>query len=45
MKSSGGIRGIVILEVLRALENELGSKIPIQNFFDLIVGTRLVIPL
>ena len=35
----GGIRGIVILEVLRAIEIELGKKIPIQNFFDLIVGT------
>ena len=36
----GGIRGIVILEVLRAIERVLGGRIPIQNFFDLIVGTR-----
>lgn len=38
----GGIRGIVILEVLRQVELELGKRIPIQDFFDLIVGTRLV---
>ena len=36
----GGIRGIVMLEVLRAIEKALGGRIPIQNFFDLIVGTR-----
>jgi hypothetical protein len=40
---SGGIRGIVMLEVLKALEVYLGDHIPIQAFFDLIVGTRLVI--
>lgn len=38
----GGIRGIVILEVLRQIEIELGKRIPVQDFFDLIVGTRLV---
>jgi hypothetical protein len=37
---SGGIRGIVELEVLRELEIYLGGHIPIQAFFDLIVGTR-----
>lgn len=36
----GGIRGIVELEVLRAIEQVLGGRIPIQAFFDLIVGTR-----
>ncbi|KAK3389280.1 hypothetical protein B0H63DRAFT_537088 [Podospora didyma] len=35
----GGMRGIVELVVLRAIEKELGDHIPIQNFFDLIVGT------
>lgn len=35
----GGIRGIVELEVLRAIEQALGGEIPVQAFFDLIVGT------
>ncbi|CAO2647539.1 Nn.00g084610.m01.CDS01 [Neocucurbitaria sp. VM-36] len=35
----GGMRGIVILEVLRCIQSELGHHIPIQDFFDLIVGT------
>ncbi|QIW98040.1 hypothetical protein AMS68_003558 [Peltaster fructicola] len=35
----GGIRGIVQLEVLRAIEQVLGGYIDIQAFFDLIVGT------
>lgn len=39
---SGGVRGIIELEVLRAIEGELGGKLPIQAFFDLIVGTRQV---
>ncbi len=39
---SGGIRGVVELEILSALEKEIGGKIPIQEFFDLIVGTRYV---
>ncbi|ORY63334.1 acyl transferase/acyl hydrolase/lysophospholipase [Pseudomassariella vexata] len=34
----GGIRGIVELEVLKHLEDALGG-IPIQRFFDLMVGT------
>jgi patatin-like phospholipase/acyl hydrolase len=38
--NSGGIRGIVELEVLREIEIYLGGQIPIQAFFDLIVGTR-----
>jgi patatin-like phospholipase/acyl hydrolase len=39
---SGGMRGIVILEVLRQIEEEFGRRIPIMNFFDLVVGTRSV---
>lgn len=35
----GGIRGIVQLEVLRALEHVLGGHLAIQSFFDLIVGS------
>lgn len=38
------MRGILELEVLRAVELALGGKIPIQAFFDLIVGTRFVSP-
>ena len=39
-RHSGGIRGIIELAVLRTIEKELGGLIPVQNFFDLIVGTR-----
>ncbi|KAL8777571.1 MAG: hypothetical protein Q9213_007807 [Squamulea squamosa] len=35
----GGMRGIVELEVLRAIERQLPVGIPIRSFFDLIVGT------
>ncbi|KAK8157183.1 hypothetical protein IWX90DRAFT_391173 [Phyllosticta citrichinensis] len=35
----GGVRGIIELEVLRQIELALGGKLPIQSFFDLIVGT------
>ncbi|KAF2465829.1 FabD/lysophospholipase-like protein [Lindgomyces ingoldianus] len=35
----GGVRGIVELEVLRLLQKQLGDRLPIQNFFDIIVGT------
>lgn len=41
----GGIRGIVELEILKAIESRInvgpanGTFIPIQRFFDLIVGT------
>ena len=38
--SRGGVRGIVELEILRQLEQNLGGNIPIRAFFDLIVGTR-----
>jgi hypothetical protein len=37
------MRGIVILEVLRQIEEELGRRIPVMNFFDLVVGTRSVV--
>lgn len=40
---SGGVRGIVELQVLREIERELGGKIKIQDFFDLIVGTRFIL--
>ncbi|KAL8814115.1 MAG: hypothetical protein Q9223_006639, partial [Gallowayella weberi] len=35
----GGMRGIVELEVLKAIERQLPAGIPIRSFFDLIVGT------
>lgn len=35
----GGVGGIVELKVLQAVENLLGSRLPIRIFFDLIVGT------
>lgn len=35
----GGIRGVVQLEVLRFIELALGRHLPVQCFFDLIVGT------
>ncbi|KAI5924199.1 hypothetical protein F4810DRAFT_700832 [Camillea tinctor] len=35
----GGIRGIIQLQVLREVEKVLGGDLPIQLFFDLIVGT------
>lgn len=38
--SSGGVRGIVELQVLKQIEQKLGGNIRIQDFFDLIVGTR-----
>ncbi|KAI0205198.1 hypothetical protein F4808DRAFT_473273 [Astrocystis sublimbata] len=34
----GGIRGIIQLHVLREIEKILGSDLPVQLFFDLIVG-------
>jgi hypothetical protein len=36
----GGIRCAVQLEVLRLLEVELKGRLPLQYFFDLIVGTK-----
>lgn len=38
----GGICGLVELEALRQIEIALGGKVPIQAFFDLMVGTRCV---
>ena len=35
----GGVRGIVELTILQQIENQLGPGLPIQAFFDLIVGT------
>ncbi|KAI4717347.1 FabD/lysophospholipase-like protein [Aureobasidium sp. EXF-10727] len=35
----GGMRGIMELEILRAIEKILGGNVRIQSFFDLIVGT------
>ncbi len=35
----GGIRGIAQLEMLRAIEDALGGHMPVQKFFDLIVGS------
>lgn len=39
---SGGIRGIIQLKVLEALERKINLGVPIQDFFDLVVGTRYV---
>ena len=38
----GGIRGIVELAILQQIERALGVGLPIQAFFDLIVGTSTV---
>ena len=35
----GGIRGVVELELMKAIEKELGGRLAIQSFFDLVVGT------
>lgn len=42
LSNSGGIRGILQLKILEVLEKEtqLYVDIPIQQFFDLIIGTR-----
>lgn len=37
---SGGVRAIVALEILRLIEQTWGNLMRIQDFFDLIVGTR-----
>lgn len=37
---SGGVRSIMQLEILRRIEREIGLDIPIDKYFDLIVGTR-----
>ena len=36
------MRGIVELEILKAIERQLPAGIPIRNFFDLMIGTRYV---
>jgi hypothetical protein len=38
----GGIRGIVELVTLHHIQAELGLRLPVQAFFDLIVGTSTV---
>jgi hypothetical protein len=38
--ASGGVRGIVQLRFLEAIQEELGKDLRIQWFFDLVVGTR-----
>ncbi|KAL8906193.1 MAG: hypothetical protein Q9171_006376 [Xanthocarpia ochracea] len=38
-KIEGGMRGIVELEILKAIERQLPAGVPIRSFFDLIVGT------
>lgn len=35
----GGIRGAVQLEILRGIEQAIGNRLPVQAFFDLMVGT------
>lgn len=35
----GGIRGVVQLEILQGIQRALGMHLPVQAFFDLIVGT------
>lgn len=37
---SGGVRGIIQLRILEAIQKELGKDLEIQWFFDLVVGTR-----
>lgn len=38
----GGIRGAVQLEILRGIEQAIGNRLPVQAFFDLMVGTGTV---
>lgn len=35
----GGIRGVVQLEILRGIEKAIGNRLPVQAFFDLMIGT------
>jgi hypothetical protein len=39
---SGGVRAVIQLVILAMIEKRIGLGIPIQEFFDLIVGTRYV---
>lgn len=38
--NSGGVRALIQLVILRLIEKRMGLGIPIQEFFDLMVGTR-----
>lgn len=35
---NGGIRSIIQIEILKLIEKELHGKIPIQSFFDMVIG-------
>lgn len=37
----GGVRGIISLSILSAIEQKLGGQIPISEFFDLVGGTSV----
>jgi hypothetical protein len=37
------MKGVVELLVLEAIESELGDNLEIQEFFDLIMGTRYAV--
>lgn len=37
----GGVKGLIQLEVLAMLEEEIGLDLPLRRFFDLIVGTSI----
>ena len=39
MTPSGGIRGILELVILQEIANAVGFGIPIQELFDLTIGT------
>ena len=42
-RNSGGVRGIIELEILKQIEVALGGRVNILSFFDLVVGTRYAI--
>jgi len=37
----GGVRGLIQLEILSCIEDEIGLGLPLMRFFDLIVGTSI----
>ena len=39
MLHSGGVRGIIELVILQKILDEVGFDIPIQELFDLAIGT------
>jgi hypothetical protein len=39
-QNSGGVRSVIQLRILWHIEKEIGLGLPIQEFFDLIIGTR-----